>query len=1430
MFTKSKFLKKLVWNIFFIVSVFLSLQGKSLAVDTPYVINGVCISRVLSFSAVTARPENGVQVNPSQGYVNIYVPVGSTFSYATQDVSGKLLSSPNQKFYYDYRASTLIPAMYQSYEFAGNTNYLSLGTASVFQDLNFTCNGGEGTVLGGASILPTFSASVTLEIPNYDISSASSLVVGNGYYRKSSSVTLSVPHVSGYIFDQFYGTCNLQSVQKKNYSTSLTYTYNISNITSNCVLKAKYVKIEQVFNVLYHNVNISSGYDDGGTVSLAGNTGAYVNLSVRHGDTVSFSANATSGYAFTSWSGDLTGYDSSGSLQVNSDISASANFTLSTNYSSGQGGSTCASTTASVHYLSSPVGSAVFQYSVDGNTYSDGDFSLSGTDINNQVSHGVSDVCTNGYLVTPKPYSGYEFRGWSADSNVATSTLAYLNSYNKILTKTLANNVTYNLTANYVYTGVANDNGEVATEISEPSYSISNDTVAKLFNLENRGVLSKSPYTIDTKCVNRVLFLTGTRVYNTGIFGLYINASLTPKNYRIYTLDGSTVSQNVNGKVLTIKSSPSNLIFSYDVNSLSSGDYQSNNTDIFTGQETSLSFKDFTISSVDSNQFSCTNDGVSRQSLSFINSAGVRILQGFSYDSPVGVFLTNVSIDQSPTSIVNGIFNSPPSNVNPFDRHVFNASFYSAVDCTIAYNEVLPVDSDLGCPVWLADNTLYLKDYKYMWVISSKPVKNFLHEQEDSKFNIWDFPNFSFFSTTTIRKIMAYSPIKQAVVATGTLEHPFYVGSSSLDVNFYATKIDLSKCVLYPYVSDYANGLGSFVGRLFSNNTCPKIQKERYLNHLVFDSEKADTPVVFVYGLYMTSSEEDLTTYSANKISTDVLYTSILSDTVVDEEIVGGANIDDTENVNNKIYKEGSSNVPAFKGDTYTAPDSVYLFNKTGYVKGYSSVLSKLTEDIKKDYSFEKCADFGYTTGLLQGFGCVLENLSMQILSKLFIPSSNDISALYDFIMGTSTSSSTSFVTVFLSIPLRFNNWSNLDWLPNSTSSVFASSYFIPRAGYYDYTATTTIDSYYIATSTTPGFYTQNYHATSTGNATSTGGTITTASGKWIHKFTSDGTFTPNVSMNVESLVVGGGGGGGGGDGGGGGAGSAIYTSSSAVTGQAYSITVGQGGSSGITGSNSIFSSITANGGGLGSTYGGANGGSGGNGGGAAYGKTAGTSNQGGYSGGGYGNYGGGGGGGAGGAGGSGGSNGGDGGAGYTSSISGSSVCYAGGGPGSGNNDGTHGTGTCGANGSGSVTANTGAGGRGRGSAGDSGASGVVIISYSTTATGTIPGYYTSDYTATSTTPGYWVESSVLPGFYTYVATSTTDGVFASISTTTYSSGYLTIGFSSSTKYEIKPITLEKYEEFYESSDRIFADYLELFLSFFLVMYASYRAYKLIIL
>ena len=277
-----------------------------------------------------------------------------------------------------------------------------------------------------------------------------------------------------------------------------------------------------------------------------------------------------------------------------------------------------------------------------------------------------------------------------------------------------------------------------------------------------------------------------------------------------------------------------------------------------------------------------------------------------------------------------------------------------------------------------------------------------------------------------------------------------------------------------------------------------------------------------------------------------------------------------------------------------------------------------------------------------------------------------------------------------------------------------------------------------------PSAWGQGYPSSATGTYT-----VTRVGDRVIYTFTGTGTFTPATGLPVNSVLVVAGGGGGGGEypysgagteGGGGGAGGFVAQNNvSLAGGTPYTVTVGAGGAAGTSaakggnGANSLFGTITASGGGGAGSGAGAggdltdalSGGSGGGGGrydgvytGLAGAGTSGQGSAGVVAASGRG----GGGGGAGAAGSA--QNGGNG---TASSITGTSVTYAGGGgagvlsgygsPGAG---GAGGGGTGSSNGNGTAgTANTGGGGGGacNGSGtsyyvGGAGGSGIVIVSY----------------------------------------------------------------------------------------------------------------------
>lgn len=341
-------------------------------------------------------------------------------------------------------------------------------------------------------------------------------------------------------------------------------------------------------------------------------------------------------------------------------------------------------------------------------------------------------------------------------------------------------------------------------------------------------------------------------------------------------------------------------------------------------------------------------------------------------------------------------------------------------------------------------------------------------------------------------------------------------------------------------------------------------------------------------------------------------------------------------------------------------------------------------------------------------------------------------------------SSSATTVTVPPNGTVAFPTGSQIDVLQVGTGAVtFAPGSGVTINSYQG--ELTILGQYKWATLIKTGTNTWDLYGDLLGPIIATGGTITTDGNYKVHTFTSSGTFTiTSGAGTVESLVIAGGGGGGtgdvgndtGGGGGGGGAGGMKYTTpGTTYSVGAYTVTVGAGGAQNVNGSNSVFDSLTATGGGYGSKQNGTVGSGGSGGGGSSNaGNAPGTGTAG------QGNNGGsafpgglsaaaGGGGGAGSVGANAVSQGtaGNGGTGSANSITGASVTYASGGGGAGGGSTTPpsvgGTASAGGGGNGGSTgvggtagtANTGGGGGGGGnqsSAGGAGGSGIVIVRY----------------------------------------------------------------------------------------------------------------------
>lgn len=230
-----------------------------------------------------------------------------------------------------------------------------------------------------------------------------------------------------------------------------------------------------------------------------------------------------------------------------------------------------------------------------------------------------------------------------------------------------------------------------------------------------------------------------------------------------------------------------------------------------------------------------------------------------------------------------------------------------------------------------------------------------------------------------------------------------------------------------------------------------------------------------------------------------------------------------------------------------------------------------------------------------------------------------------DFNVAAATATANTFSNNYLYFP-NYTNSSAKNFYFDVTVDSLASStsnYMILDSGYW--TGTAAITQIKLNTIQSGSVFaigsTFTLYGISNG-VKATGGTIICAGGYAYHTFTSTGSFLPNQQIKgAEVLAVAGGGGGGGflGGPGGGGAGGIVYATSQVLNaGNTYTALVGSGGtgqtSSGTyanNGNNSVFSALTANGGGRGSGSGGPLAGTGGSGGGASEDNgTAGGTNQ----------------------------------------------------------------------------------------------------------------------------------------------------------------------------------------------------------------------------
>jgi hypothetical protein len=226
----------------------------------------------------------------------------------------------------------------------------------------------------------------------------------------------------------------------------------------------------------------------------------------------------------------------------------------------------------------------------------------------------------------------------------------------------------------------------------------------------------------------------------------------------------------------------------------------------------------------------------------------------------------------------------------------------------------------------------------------------------------------------------------------------------------------------------------------------------------------------------------------------------------------------------------------------------------------------------------------GYSSKLLQGDGSAAT------------AASNSSGAL---VWGTNSVSANATANTFSNGEAYIPNYTSANFkyisVDSATENNATAAYAMLSAGIWSNTAAITSIELYLGAgnySQYTTFYLYGVAKLGTTPAISpkaTGGSIIETDGTyWYHAFLSSGTFTPTIPLSCDVITIAGGAGGGGG---GGGAGGLLYSAAQSIA-TAQTVTIGAGGGAAAQGSNSVFGSLTATGGGRPTFSGGSGGGS----------------------------------------------------------------------------------------------------------------------------------------------------------------------------------------------------------------------------------------------
>ncbi|TXG79171.1 MAG: hypothetical protein E6R13_10285 [Spirochaetes bacterium] len=868
--------------------------GFSNRVSSIMSINNKCVNRVINYQVTGARALNGVYVPAT--YAQVYVLEGSSFSTPSQDVTGYLPQSPNQSFYYAFNAGVVGAGTYlgSNSAFAGNTTYLSLGSATVLSDVHYSCQ----------------TASVSKYVVSFDTNlpvGVSATLTGAGTYNVHSNVTLTAYPVDSYKLTSISGFCGSGSQQydgtgSGGYAFSVpfdtvksSYNYTLQDLQNNCSVRANYTYIPPNTNLKY-TVHLSAGYDNGGTVTVNGNTSADVTLTANAGTVINISANPSSGYTFYNWTGSLAGKSSSYSFILTGNVNETATFQLNSNTAQTSG--SCGAVAKTLLVNSYPVNTAGYMNWVTGGIETAHSFPQT---FGNGLFYNLE--CSSFSIPTPQPNQGYVFKTWIG--NLGTTTMSMINAGNSIYPYQFNNVATPTITAVFEFNGAVNtaQAGETFSEVlatSEFGYISSNLSAP---NVNEKGVFPVSPYTIDSKCVNTVVSFKAKRVTYYSILGITTPAPRISDSYTyvyLFGLDGSDLSATLNGNIYNFKSDPSewvvrSLASPYEMpagsytSDMSSFSFKTNNVDYIIDQSAPIK----------TDKFSCTSRDVSASTIKpfyippYFVDDGYRFntINGYSYLSITSPSFINVNGLTASTTLSKGIDKSVGY---PFIR----------VKCSDMSS--FPTKQNISCASSLDSYVSnHFIDYKYMWVFSSKPLEGFYKQVVSNPDSVYYNNATPIYGLFVYPKVLSVKLKGDEDIELSSITNKQFsqVGSSTANVTnapLFATKIDLTKCKFYKSAEDYGQSIlndapvscldvsyggatyqgssvfasSSYYSLMFNDSI---VSGTGLLTGMFFDSSYYEDDDVLFYGGLFTSNNmfsvvegENITNLLRNRICKDV--------------------------------------------------------------------------------------------------------------------------------------------------------------------------------------------------------------------------------------------------------------------------------------------------------------------------------------------------------------------------------------------------------------------------------------------------------------------------------------------------------------------------------------------------------------------------------